>query len=63
MELPYPPSSVKAERDKTAPKGVLLSWAPAFDGNSRLTGYILQRREVPVTGEWVPVNVTGELSY
>ncbi|KAF2352237.1 Immunoglobulin I-set [Trinorchestia longiramus] len=50
MELPYPPGTVTAERNQPVPKSVLLSWSPGFDGNSRLTGYILQRREVPVSG-------------
>lgn len=51
MELPYPPGNAKATKSKTRAKSVSLTWSAGFDGNSRITGYIAQKREVPVSGE------------
>ncbi|XP_047493701.1 protein sidekick-like isoform X3 [Penaeus chinensis] len=50
IELPYAPTSVKAERAPRIPKSVRVSWTPTFDGNSPIIKFIIQKREVPVEG-------------
>ncbi|KAK9504659.1 hypothetical protein O3M35_010943 [Rhynocoris fuscipes] len=44
IELPYPVMGVKAIR--SSQRIVNVSWTPAFDGNSPVIKYIIQRREV-----------------
>ncbi|XP_073972084.1 sidekick cell adhesion molecule isoform X2 [Rhodnius prolixus] len=44
IELPYPVMGVKAVRSNQ--RVVNVSWTPAFDGNSPVIKYIIQRREV-----------------
>ena len=53
MELPYPAGNVRAVKSKDRPKSVALTWSAGFDGNSRITGYIGQKREVPVSGQGI----------
>lgn len=48
IELPYSPTSIRAER--VDHRSVNLSWAHAFDGNSPILKYIVQKREVPDIG-------------
>lgn len=48
IELPYSPTSIRAERIDH--RSVNLSWAHAFDGNSPISKYIVQKREVPELG-------------
>ncbi|XP_053678622.1 protein sidekick [Anopheles nili] len=51
IELPFAPSNVQAVR-LSAPqhRAINVSWTPGFDGNSKLTKFIVQRREVPELG-------------
>jgi protein sidekick len=49
IELPYAPGAVRAYRVPST-KTVNVSWTPGFDGNSPISKYIIQRREVPDTG-------------
>ncbi|XP_024084969.1 protein sidekick [Cimex lectularius] len=44
IELPYPVMNVKATRFNQ--RVVNVTWTPAFDGNSPIIKYIVQRREV-----------------
>lgn len=44
VELPYPPINVRADR-LIAQRAVNVSWTPGFDGNSKLTKFIIQKRE------------------
>ncbi|BES97569.1 Immunoglobulin V-set domain [Nesidiocoris tenuis] len=48
IELPYPVMNVKAERFDQ--RVINVSWTPAFDGNSQISKYIIQRREVSDIG-------------
>lgn len=48
IELPYPVMGVKAVRMNM--RFVNVSWTPAFDGNSPIVKYIVQRREVSDVG-------------
>uniref|UniRef100_A0A6P7F6S0 Protein sidekick n=1 Tax=Diabrotica virgifera virgifera TaxID=50390 RepID=A0A6P7F6S0_DIAVI len=51
IELPFSPSSVKAERvDNGSQRAVNVSWTPGFDGNSPIKKYIVQKREIPELG-------------
>nr|XP_045601913.1 protein sidekick-like isoform X1 [Procambarus clarkii] len=50
IELPYAPTSVRAERTPRIPKSVQVSWTPTFDGNSPIIKFIVQKREVPTEG-------------
>ncbi len=49
IELPFSPTFVQAERIDQ--KSVNLSWTHAFDGNSPILKYIIQKREVPELGK------------
>uniref|UniRef100_A0A1I8MGF2 Uncharacterized protein n=1 Tax=Musca domestica TaxID=7370 RepID=A0A1I8MGF2_MUSDO len=47
IELPFPPSNVKATRLEGAnQRAINVSWTPGFDGNSPISKFIIQRREV-----------------
>ncbi|XP_059222213.1 protein sidekick isoform X2 [Stomoxys calcitrans] len=47
IELPFPPSNVKATRlDGANQRAINVSWTPGFDGNSPISKFIIQRREV-----------------
>ncbi|KAM7347895.1 sidekick cell adhesion molecule isoform 7-T7 [Cochliomyia hominivorax] len=47
IELPFPPSNVKATRLETPEqRAINVSWTPGFDGNSPISKFIIQRREV-----------------
>ncbi|XP_075159070.1 sidekick cell adhesion molecule isoform X3 [Haematobia irritans] len=47
IELPFPPSNVKATRlDGAHQRAINVSWTPGFDGNSPISKFIIQRREV-----------------
>lgn len=48
IELPFSPTLVRAER--VDHRSVNVSWAHAFNGNSPILKYIIQRREVPDIG-------------
>lgn len=48
IELPYAPTLVRAERIDH--RSVNVSWAHAFDGNSPILKYIIQKREVSDLG-------------
>lgn len=58
IELPYAPTSVKAERAPRIPKSVRVSWTPTFDGNSPIIKFIIQKREVPVEGRSYMLKIT-----
>lgn len=51
VELPYPPINVKADR-LSFKRAVNISWTPAFDGNSKITQFIIQKREEENIGEF-----------
>ncbi|XP_017048174.1 protein sidekick isoform X3 [Drosophila ficusphila] len=63
IELPFPPSNVKVERlAEPQQRSINVSWTPGFDGNSPISKFIIQRREV---SELVPdplLNWITELS-
>ncbi|XP_046802363.1 protein sidekick isoform X9 [Lucilia cuprina] len=47
IELPFPPANVKATRLETPEqRAINVSWTPGFDGNSPISKFIIQRREV-----------------
>ncbi|XP_032308404.1 protein sidekick isoform X7 [Drosophila ananassae] len=47
IELPFPPSNVKVERlPEPLQRSINVSWTPGFDGNSPISKFIIQRREV-----------------
>ncbi|KRK05791.1 uncharacterized protein Dyak_GE16632, isoform C [Drosophila yakuba] len=47
IELPFPPSNVKVERlPEPQQRSINVSWTPGFDGNSLISKFIIQRREV-----------------
>ncbi|XP_039293021.1 protein sidekick isoform X1 [Nilaparvata lugens] len=46
IELPFAPTAVRAARLDESSREINLTWAPAFDGNSAILKYIVQRREV-----------------
>lgn len=51
IELPFPPTNIKAERiDAENPRVINVSWTPGFDGNSQIQKFIVQRREVSELG-------------
>lgn len=51
IELPFPPTNVKAIRhDTQAYRSINVSWTAGFDGNSPILKFIIQRREVPEQG-------------
>uniref|UniRef100_A0A1I8MGF4 Uncharacterized protein n=1 Tax=Musca domestica TaxID=7370 RepID=A0A1I8MGF4_MUSDO len=51
IELPFPPSNVKATRLEGAnQRAINVSWTPGFDGNSPISKFIIQRREVSELG-------------
>ncbi|XP_055298298.1 protein sidekick isoform X5 [Sitodiplosis mosellana] len=48
IELPFPPTNVKAIRyDTQTYRSINVSWTAGFDGNSPILKFIIQRREVP----------------
>lgn len=55
IELPFPPTNVRATRlDDTQfghQRAINVSWTPGFDGNSPISQFIIQRREVSELGE------------
>lgn len=52
IELPFPPTNVKAIRhDTPLYRSINVSWTPGFDGNSPISKFIIQRREVPELGK------------
>uniref|UniRef100_A0A182MZU5 Protein sidekick n=1 Tax=Anopheles dirus TaxID=7168 RepID=A0A182MZU5_9DIPT len=73
IELPFAPSNVQAVRISTPHnRAINVSWAPGFDGNSKIIKFIVQRREVPELGplpdpllNWVTevANVSAELRW
>ncbi|XP_041447890.1 protein sidekick isoform X6 [Drosophila obscura] len=47
IELPFPPSNVRVERlPEPQQRSINVSWTPGFDGNSPISKFIIQRREV-----------------
>ncbi|XP_073831581.1 sidekick cell adhesion molecule isoform X13 [Musca autumnalis] len=51
IELPFPPANVKATRlDGPNQRAINVSWTPGFDGNSPISKFIIQRREVSELG-------------
>lgn len=54
IELPFPPTNVKATRlDATEDqRAINVSWTPGFDGNSPISKFIVQRREVSELGKY-----------
>ncbi|XP_046802357.1 protein sidekick isoform X3 [Lucilia cuprina] len=51
IELPFPPANVKATRLETPEqRAINVSWTPGFDGNSPISKFIIQRREVSELG-------------
>lgn len=63
IELPYPPTNVRAEKlPHLAPgansKAVNITWASGFDGNSPIIKYIIQTRTVQ-PGEGMQIDVPG----
>nr|NP_001284758.1 sidekick, isoform I [Drosophila melanogaster]AHN59229.1 sidekick, isoform I [Drosophila melanogaster] len=51
IELPFPPSNVKVERlPEPQQRSINVSWTPGFDGNSPISKFIIQRREVSELG-------------
>lgn len=57
IELPFPPTNVKATRlETTDQRAINVSWTPGFDGNSPISKFIIQRREVSELGKsYTPV--------
>ncbi|XP_037919149.1 protein sidekick isoform X4 [Hermetia illucens] len=54
IELPFPPTNIKAERiDAENPRVINVSWTPGFDGNSQIQKFIVQRREVSELEEFL----------
>lgn len=52
IELPFAPINVKAARlDTQTQRAVNVSWTPGFDGNSPISKFIVQKREVPELGK------------
>lgn len=52
IELPFPPTNVKAIRHDTQTyRSINVSWTAGFDGNSPILKFIIQRREVPELGK------------
>lgn len=53
IELPFPPSNVKVERlPEPLQRSINVSWTPGFDGNSPISKFIIQRREVSELGKF-----------
>jgi len=53
IELPFPPSNVKVERlPEPQQRSINVSWTPGFDGNSPISKFIIQRREVSELGKF-----------
>ena len=53
IELPFPPANVKAARLETPEqRAINVSWTPGFDGNSPISKFIIQRREVSELGKF-----------
>lgn len=53
IELPFPPTNVKAIRyDTQMYRSINVSWTAGFDGNSPILKFIIQRREVPELGNY-----------
>ncbi|KAL9873742.1 sidekick cell adhesion molecule isoform 3-T3 [Glossina fuscipes fuscipes] len=51
IELPFPPTNVKATRlESLDQRAINISWTPGFDGNSPISKFIIQRREVSELG-------------
>ncbi|XP_034671220.1 protein sidekick isoform X8 [Drosophila subobscura] len=51
IELPFPPSNVRVERlPEPQQRSINVSWTPGFDGNSPISKFIIQRREVSELG-------------
>lgn len=51
IELPFAPMNVKAVRlDTQTQRAANVSWTPGFDGNSPISKFIIQKREVPELG-------------
>ncbi|XP_017852461.1 protein sidekick [Drosophila busckii] len=47
IELPFPPSNVKVQRlAEPQQRSINVSWTAGFDGNSPISKFIIQRREV-----------------
>lgn len=61
VELPFSPTLVQAAR--VDHRSVNVSWAHAFDGNSVILKYIIQRREVPEIGRCFRVSLKSGQSY
>ncbi|XP_055298304.1 protein sidekick isoform X10 [Sitodiplosis mosellana] len=54
IELPFPPTNVKAIRyDTQTYRSINVSWTAGFDGNSPILKFIIQRREVPELEEFI----------
>lgn len=55
IELPFPPTNVRAARLDDSQFGqqriINVSWTPGFDGNSPISQFIIQRREVSELGK------------
>lgn len=63
IELPFPPSNVKATRlDGDNQRAINVSWTPGFDGNSPISKFIIQRREVSELGKFRCRSSTGSVS-
>uniref|UniRef100_A0A8B9H748 Titin n=1 Tax=Astyanax mexicanus TaxID=7994 RepID=A0A8B9H748_ASTMX len=57
LDKPGPPSSVKV--DAVTADSITLSWTPPeYDGGSKVTGYIIERRDLP-EGCWMRCNFTN----
>lgn len=51
VELPYAPTNVKAVLSHTPPHVANVSWTPGFDGNSAITKFIVQGRQLPMVDD------------
>lgn len=63
IELPFAPTNVQAERlASVSQRAVNVSWTPGFDGNSPVSKYIIQKREVSDLDSEIFMNWITELS-
>lgn len=49
VELPYPPTNVRAQKVASLHRTVRVKWTAGFDGNSPIKHFIIQSRRVPIS--------------
>ncbi|XP_071796641.1 protein sidekick-2-like isoform X2 [Asterias amurensis] len=62
LELPQMPTNVMATISPTDSRTILLSWVPAFDGNSPLLRYIIEQKEDESSFREIDSNIDPSLT-